>query len=94
MNNYPITDYTKEKAKEYNVFVKKSDKRFYKLDVFDSNGYYITSIGDFRYKDFPTYAKEEGIEKALVKRYLYHLRHSKDISKKGSRGWWASVLLW
>lgn len=94
MNNYTITDYSKERAKDLNVTIKKSHTRFYKLDVFDSNGFYITSIGDYRYKDFPTYAKEEGLDKALVRQYLYHLRHSKDISKKGSRGWWAAMLLW
>lgn len=94
MNNYTITDYSKERAKDLNVFIKKSRTRFYKLDVFDANGHYITSVGDYRYKDFPTYAKEEGEEKALIKRYLYFLRHSKDISKKGSRGWWAAMLLW
>jgi len=94
MNNYVITDYSKERAKEHNVTIKKSHIRFYKLDLYDNNGHYITSIGDFRYKDFPTYIKEEGFDKALVRRYLYHLRHSKDISKKGSRGWWAAMLLW
>lgn len=94
MNNYKVTNYSKERAKDLNVFIKKSQTRFYKLDIFDGDGRYITSVGDFRYKDFPTYYEEEGQETALNKRNLYYLRHSKDISKKGSRGWWAAMLLW
>lgn len=94
MNNYIITDYTKQKAKENNVLIQKSNKRFYKIDIFDLNKNYITSIGDRRYNDFPTYIKTEGIDKALQRRILYHKRHAKDIAKKYSRGWWSSVLLW
>lgn len=91
---YQITDYTKNKAKLFNVLVKPSNKKFYKIDVYDLKNNYITSIGDRRYKDFPTYIKEEGMQKALERKRLYYIRHKKDVSKIGSRGYYAGVLLW
>ncbi len=94
MVTYQITDYTRQRAKLFNVLVKPSNKNFYKIDIFDINGKYITSIGDRRYFDFPKFIEEEGIESAMNHRRLYLLRHAKDISKIGSRGWWAGVLLW
>ena len=94
MNTYQITDYTRQKAKLFNVLINASNKKNYKIDIFDIYGKYMTSIGNKKYKDFPTYIKEDGIEKALERRRLYYIRHKKDVSKIGSRGYWAGVLLW
>ena len=59
----------------------------------------IASIGDLRYKDYPTYLEErgltsEGLTFANVRRSLYHNRHKKDIEIKGSPGYLSSILLW
>jgi len=94
MNDYKITAYSRKKAKELNVIIKKSIKGQYKIDVFDKEGNYLTSIGNKNYFDFPTYLKEKGKEYAQNRRRLYHIRHAKDIAKEGSRGWWSSVILW
>ena len=91
---YEITSYSKQKAKEYNVILKSNTKGKYKIDIFDKNGNYITSIGDVNYLDYPSYLRERGKEFADNRRRLYHIRHKKDISNVGSRGWWSSVILW
>ena len=54
----------------------------------------IASIGDSRYKDYPTYIQEKGLDYAKVRRQLYHNRHKKDIEIKGSPGYLSSILLW
>lgn len=88
---YIITDYTKKKAKELGVDVKKSTNPKKKIDVF-KNGEKIASVGAIGYKDFPTYAKEEGIKYANERRRLYKIRH-KNNSKSGN-GFYADKLLW
>lgn len=64
-----------------------------KLDVFD-DGKKVASIGDINFSDYPSYLKKDGKAVAEERRRLYHLRHKKDSSKKGTPGWFASVLLW
>lgn len=86
---YVITPYTRAKAKELGVTVTPSTKRHKKLDVF-RNGSLIASVGDTRYKDYPTYLKEKGKEYALERRRLYHLRHKGE----GLAGQLAMELLW
>ena len=88
---YIITDYTKKKAKELGVDVKKSSNPKKKKDVF-KNGEKIASVGAIGYKDFPTYIKEEGIKYANERRRLYKIRHKKDL--KSGNGFYADKLLW
>lgn len=88
---YIITDYTKKKAKELGVVVKKSSDSKKKIDVF-KNGEKIASVGAIGYKDFPTYLKEEGIKYANKKRRAYRIRHKKDL--KSGNGFYAAELLW
>ena len=77
-----------------------------KIDVY-KNGVKIASIGDLRYKDYPTYLEERGLTSdfanvrrgltsdfANVRRALYHNRHKKNIKIRGSNGWLSSILLW
>jgi hypothetical protein len=90
---YEITDYTKQRAKEYGVQVRPSTNKKKKIDVF-SNGEKIASVGASGYKDYPSYAMERGKAYADERRRLYHIRHRRNIEKTGSPGFWAGVLLW
>jgi len=87
---YVISQYTKQKARANNLEVKPSVKPFKKIDVFNS-GNYITSIGDNRYADYPTYLEVKGKTFADKRKKLYHIRHKKD---KGQAGKLAKLLLW
>ena len=88
---YIITDYTKKKAKELGVVVKKSSDPKKKIDVF-KNGEKIASVGAIGYKDYPTYIKEEGVKYANERRRLYKIRHKKDLNS--GNGFYADRLLW
>lgn len=73
---YHITPYTRAKAKDLGVEVRPSTKKGKKIDVFLGDKL-LHSIGDLKYKDYPTYLREEGKEKADERRRLYHLRHTR-----------------
>ena len=90
---YIITDYTFKRAKQMKVTVQLSQQKNKKLDVF-KNGVKIATIGDSRYKDFPTYVIEKGIEFANKRKRLYYIRHKKDIEKLNSKSFYAAKLLW
>lgn len=64
-----------------------------KVDVFEA-GKKVASIGAMGYKDYPTFMKEDGKAIAEEHRRLYHIRHKKDAAKKGTPGYYASLLLW
>jgi hypothetical protein len=91
---YNITNYTYKQANLLGVKVFPSENKRYKLDVYDLNGNYITSVGALGYKDYPTYINEKGIEYAEKRRRLYKIRHNKDRHVKYSKGWLADKLLW
>jgi hypothetical protein len=91
---YHILPYTYDRAKHIGVQIFPSDNRKYKLEVYDKNGIFITYCGAYGYKDFPTYMEERGWEYAKERRRLYKIRHQKDRTKVGSRGWFADQLLW
>ena len=93
MVHYDIKQYTLDQAKKHGYVVNVSKNTKKKLDVFKDN-IKIGSIGNSKYKDFPTYIQENGLEYAKVKRALYRNRHKKDIKIKGSNGWLSSILLW
>ena len=92
---YNITDYTYKKAKALNVQVKPSSRKNKKLDVI-KNGKIIASVGDSRYKDYPTMIETKGMGKSYAdkRRSLYKLRHKKDKNVKHSNGFYADKLLW
>ena len=75
------------------VTVRLSEQKNKKIDVFKNN-VKIAGTGDLNYKDFPTYAIENGIEFANKRKKLYYIRHKKDIEKIGSNGFYAAKLLW
>lgn len=91
---YIITDYTYDKAKQLGVKVKVSKNKRYKIDIYDLNNNYITSIGASGYKDYPTYRIEKGLEYAENRRRLYKLRHNKYRNIRYSNSWFVDQLLW
>ena len=95
MVHYEIKQYTFDQAKKHGFEVKVSTNKKKKIDVYRDN-VKIASIGDLRYKDYPTYLEERGLTSdfANVRRALYHNRHKKDIEIKGSLGYLSSILLW
>ena len=94
MDKYHITPYTYQKAKQIGVHVFPSDNPKYKLEVYDKNGVFITYCGARGFLDFPSYIQEKGLEYALERRRLYKIRHQKDRSVIGSKGWYTDQLLW
>jgi hypothetical protein len=81
-------------SRRLGVLIKPATKAPYKLDVFTKEGEYITSIGDRRYKDYITYAEEDGYDVAERRRELYHKRHGKTSQVEGSRSYYAKNILW
>ena len=95
---YTIRAYTRARAKKLGVTVKLSTRKFKKLDVF-KNGEKVASVGDVRYKDYPTYLAEERSGKhpkgyADKRRKAYKTRHKSDRHRRGTPGWYADQLLW
>lgn len=91
---YEILPYSYFKANELGVRIIPSKKPNKKIDVLDWNGNYICSIGQKGMKDFPTYAKQYGLEYALERRRLYNIRHSKEKDKIGSPSYYSRRILW
>jgi hypothetical protein len=89
---YIITNYSKQKARELGVEIKPSTNPKKKIDVY-KNQIKIATIGDIKYKDFPTYMKENP-EIANQRRILYHKRHAKEKGVVGSPGYYALNILW
>ena len=92
---YRIKKYSKEQAKKLGVEIKPSTATNKKIDVF-KDGVKVATIGDIRYKDFPTYLEEnkENKELAEQRRRLYKIRHKKDLNNVNSNGWYADKILW
>lgn len=91
---YNITNYSKQKANALGVKIKPSTNPKKKIDVFDYNNNFITSIGAIGYKDYPTYTSEKGKAYADERRRLYKIRHEKDRKVLGSTGYYADKILW
>ena len=87
---YHISDYSYQKAKELNLEIFPSKRKYKKIDVY-KNGKYIASIGDIRYMDYATFLAKEGKEIADKHRRLYRIRHKND---DGIAGRLALAILW
>ena len=87
---YQITEYSYQKAKQMGLEIFSSKRKYKKIDVY-KNGKYITSIGDNRYMDYPTFLARDGQEIADKHRKLYHARHRND---SGIAGKLAMYILW
>lgn len=90
---YDIKPYSYIQAKKLNVLIFPSRRSMKKIDVYDYDMNYICSIGARGYSDYPS-IKETNPRLAEEKRRLYHARHQKDESVKGTPGYYASRLLW
>ena len=77
----------KGRAYRLGVRVSYSTRKHKKLDVFDKNGDYITSIGDVRYSDYLQHGDKE-------RRARYKQRHEKNRHVEGSAGFYADKILW
>ena len=91
---YRIKPYTFSQAKKHGVSVKPSTVQGKKIDVFNSKGEKLASIGAIGYGDYPTFWEQKGKEFADEKRRLYKMRHAKDRVVRGTAGWYADKLLW
>ena len=89
---YTITPRQYNLAKSIGVKIFPSDKPKYKIDVYDDNGVYLTSVGSSKYNDYFIYLETKGKKYADRRRELYHIRHKKDL--ESGRGYLAGVLLW
>ena len=90
---YEISQASYNIAKKMNLDIKKSTEKNKKIDVY-KNGHKIASIGDVNYFDFQMYKLNMGLEYAKERRRLYMIRHTDDIKKKESSGYFAFKLLW
>jgi len=91
---YKILPYTAAKARRLNVRIRPSSRKGKKIDVYDKEGRYITSVGAKGYLDYPIYKKYFGKKIAEQRRRLYKIRHQADRMVKGSAGYFADKLLW
>jgi hypothetical protein len=91
---YDITKRQRQIAKKIGVHIFPSDKPKYKIDVYDNEGVYYTSIGDISYNDYFSYLKNNDKAYADNRRRLYLLRHKDELLSIGSRGWFSAKLLW
>ena len=93
---YPITQRSKQIAKEHNLIIKPSNDKTHKIDVYNEKGL-ITSIGALGYNDYPTYLKMEAEGKKLKgfansRKKLYRISHKKDLKTK--KGGLVTLILW
>ena len=93
MNNYKITPYTFNKAKELGLTVEVSKFPLKKIDVYKNN-IFLGSIGDSRYQDYPNYILTYNLEYANKRRNLYINRHKQNADVKYSKQWLSLNLLW
>jgi len=91
---YDIQPYSFKIAKKLKLQLKSSEDDKHKIDIYDINGRYLTSIGAIGFNDYEIYLKNDGYKKAEERRKLYFKRHLKDLKTKYSRGWYSWVILW
>jgi hypothetical protein len=92
---YDIQPYTYLKAKRLGVIVKASERTNKKIDVYDKrDNQYITSVGDIRYGDYPTYIKYYGQDYADKRRLAFHKRFKSSEIKSYSNIYFSANLLW
>ena len=80
MSNYKINDYSYDKAKKLNLFIKSSKNKAKKIDVYSCDNIFLGSIGDIKYNDHPNYCLIYGEKYANERKRLYHIRHKKGIN--------------
>lgn len=97
---YKINSKQLKLANKLGVMIYPADKKSKnKIEIYDSQGKYMFSIGDKNYNDYNLYLdgeKNKELPKGYAKwrRSLYLQRHQKELNKIGSKGWFSAVLLW
>lgn len=91
---YTITNYTKRKAKQLGVTVKKAKNSNKKIDVFNKDGKKVATVGACGYKDYPTFLKKDGKDVANERRRAFKSRFQRHRTKRGTNAYWADQLLW
>ena len=92
---YTIDPYTYNQAEKIKVIVKPSKKANKKIDVFDARDeQYITSVGDIRYGDYPTYLRTRGEEYANKRRKAFHKRFKTENITPYTNIYYSAKLLW
>ena len=91
---YNISPYSYKSAERLELNIKPSKYKNKKIDVYDRNHKYLCSIGDSRYKDYPTYYSMYGKEYAEKRRDLYFIRHKNDMNVYGTPGFFSAHILW
>ena len=94
---YDITQYSKDQAEKLGVRIRPSHNPKKKINVYDWNGQFITSIGQRGAGDYPTYIQTKGHKYAENRRRLYRIRHNKERENpnwEGSPSYYAWYLLW
>jgi len=94
MSPYVIKRYSYAQAKKLGVTIKPSMNLKKKIDVFNKEGKKLVSIGDIRYKDYPTFLREDGKQVADKRRKSYKARHEATAKKVGSPSYYAYNILW
>lgn len=91
--DYEIKPRTKFMAKKLGVVIKPSTRKNKKIDIYDKQGKYITSVGSIAYGDYPTYLKKDK-DLAERKKINYKKRHEKYRKIERSPSYYADQLLW
>ena len=95
--SYKIKPLQIKKAKSLNLTIKPSSNKKKKLDVFNSKGEKVGSIGALGYMDYASYIQRDGLKIANEKRKNYLKRHSKEPKiKNGKRtnSYYSDKILW
>jgi hypothetical protein len=91
---YSISSGSFAKAKKLGVKIKPSTVKGKKIDVFNSKGEKLASIGALGMNDFYLWKKKEGLEFAKKRQKAYKIRHEKDRHIRGTAGYFADKILW
>jgi len=99
---YQIKKRQEAKARSLNFTIKPSTRKTKKIDVFDSSGSKVASIGGIRkdgraYMDYASYLQTEDKATADKKRQAYLKRHAKDPKTKNGKpspSRLSDVILW
>jgi hypothetical protein len=90
---YKIFFYSKQQAKKLGVQIKPSIKCNKKIDVY-KNGVLMTSIGDIRLDDYPTFKNKFGSEYAELRRELHKKNNEKYINIIDTQHYYEDKILW
>ena len=98
---YRIKSRTYNIAERLGIKIRASQRAEKKIDILipTSKGFRVISVGQIGYFDYPTYLELERVGKiergtAAARKRAYEKRHRKDLSKKGTAGYYAYMLLW